>query len=134
MRKFLICTFLVVAILAMSVTPAFAIQTYFEHTGGKGMANYTLRTANSYVWVKQTYNRDNKSGIVGGQVSYGTRLTNSISGDTLTDVVSIMTGDTGEGTGAWRKSIAEGKTIWLLVNPRTTAPSGKWLIKGYWEP
>lgn len=134
MKKY-IWLLLVVAIFATMMVSAFAdVSPYLRYiSSGKGVAGSATHTSNTRVYVTQTSNVHTETGETGPKIHYGARKTNTTSGSSICNAMSIN-GYSGATNATYKTEPGFGATIYLVVQPATATSSGQWEVSGTWSP
>lgn len=133
--KKVVCLLLIAAMLtAMSVSVFADSAAYIRYiASGKAVAGSATHTSNTNVTVKQTSNVNTETGEVGPTIYYTARKSNTTSGSSICDTISIS-GSSGTRSGAYTSIPTSGSTVYLVVQPATAATTGQWEIAGTWNP
>jgi len=123
----------VLVVFAVSQASADTFNYIRYISTGKGVAGSGTHQTNTRAYVTQTSNVNTVTSSTGPKIHYGVRKTDTTSGPSICGAMSIS-GYSGSTSALYNTTVSNNSTVYLVVQPATTATTGQWEIAGTWNP
>ena len=140
MKKVLLCSLLILAVLATAVVPAMAAEYPYKFEGTKQVVQKYAAPKGPLVYAmieQETYRYLNNESRIGTQCNYGARKTaTSITKSSIFTVVTFY-GDTGAtvaGQALYNDSPSLGALVYMVANPKEANTAAQMKGTGTWTP
>ena len=140
MKKVLLCSLLILAVLATAVVPAMAAEYPYEFEGTKQVVKKYAAPKGPLVYAmieQESYRYLNNESRIGTQCNYGARKAVGDIGKASIIKVVTFYGDTGAtvaGQALYNNSPSLGALVYMVANPKEANTASKMKGIGTWQP